>query len=89
MKIQIVSMAATLLMLAMSGGVRAEEARPGQAGMDMIRRQALDQVRGDMLSTLQPRLERDVIAANTDAAPRHWLAARSSKPVSGQGDAAP
>jgi hypothetical protein len=89
MNIQIASIAGTLLMLAMSAGAHAAEARPGQAGMDQIRRQTLHQLRDDLLSSLQPRLERDLIAANADAAPRHWIAAGASKPLPQPGDAAP
>jgi len=87
MKKTFAPIAATLLML-MSSGAIAAELRPGQAGMDQMRRQLLEQLHRDMLTLLQPRLHEDIVAANLQAAPQH-LVAGMSRAVAGRGNAAP
>jgi hypothetical protein len=72
------AMAAALL-LTMTAVTQAADVRPGQAGVDAMREQAMAQIRGDMLAGLKPRVERDLVAAVRSAAPRNEVA--SGMPV--------
>ncbi|WP_428312569.1 hypothetical protein [Hydrocarboniphaga sp.] len=70
-----IKLAAGLLLLATSTLTLAVEPRAGQAGVDTLREQAMMQLRADNLASLQPRIERNLIAANQAAAPRQMVAA--------------
>ena len=71
----IIRLAAGMLLLGFGTLTLAAEPRPGQAGIDSLREQALAQVRADGIASLQPRIERDLVAANQAAAPRQMIAA--------------
>jgi hypothetical protein len=68
-------LAAGTLLMTMSLAAMAGEPRPGQAGIDTMRDQAMTQLRSDNLASLQPRIERNLVAANQSAAPRQMVAA--------------
>ncbi len=78
----ITRMSAGTLLLTISLAALADEARPGQAGVDAIREQAMAQLREDNLASLQPRIERGLVVALRVAAPRQMVAAGTPSPGS-------